>query len=150
MVKILEFKGTDTIPYIRSEILKVISKREDADVQKHDIVLFHRPKECSKTFNELDCDTSILNDYQITPYDKLMYIRYNFEENEHADIQYEGRQPRLYHVKSQETVISLKLKIQDQFGVPVGKQKLTIPGMKELNYNKKIPNLRNIRLELVD
>ena len=147
MVKILEFKGTDTIADVTGKVLKVIQQKEAAYVQNDDIVLFHRPRECSVTFNDLDCETSTLNEYFVDHFDRLIYIRYNSADMCHADIEYEGKQRRIYEVKNQESVISLKLKIQDQFGVPVGKQKLIIPEINGLSYGKKIPDLTNIRLE---
>ena len=43
---------------------------------------------------------------------------------------------------------NLRLKIEDQLGVPVGKQKLTIPGMEEpYDSDKEISDLKNIQLQ---
>ena len=149
-VRILEFRGTDTIEDVANKVTKVVGEVEGTDIQNDDLVLFHSPKSSSETCNELDCEALTLNDYQITPYDQLMYIRYNIPKWDCADIEYEGRQQRIYDIESEESVCSLMLKIQDQFGVPVAKQKLTIPGMKEPTPNKKIPTLKNISLERLE
>ena len=79
MVKSLTFRGTDILADVTSKVRKVISEVEGVDVQDDDIVLFHRPKNCNSTFNELDCEMYTLNDYHVSPHDRLMYIRYHSE-----------------------------------------------------------------------
>ena len=148
MIKILDVKGTDTVANITNRVAEVISEVEGIDVKSGDIVLFHSPKEFSEIFNELDCETLTVNDYHIAPYDRLTYIAYNLPETTCYDIEYDGDKSKIYNLR-QEGVCSLMLKIQDQFGIPVGKQKLTIPGIEEPSPEKEIPSLENITLELL-
>ena len=149
-VRVIEVKGTDTVAKVKSEIMEIIKIDERRTLRGGDLVLFYRPLNGPVTFDEMDCDALTMSKYGVEPYDELFYTRYNTGKSEDIDIDYLRTETTISDVRSSECVISLQLKIQDQLGVPVVKQKLSIPGMDEFSYDFKIEDFEGICLEHVE
>ena len=49
-----------------------------------------------------------------------------------------------------ESVQSFRLKIQDQLGIPFGKQRLIIPGMESPTYGDRIAHFEDIKIHILD
>ena len=146
-VKVVEVKRTDTVAKVKSEIMEIVSRDENRSVQGGDLVLYYNPSNGPVTFDELDCDALTLGEYGVEPHDQLVYIRYNAGKSEDIDISYLGTETTVYDVRTNECVLGFQLKIQDQLGVPVVKQKLRVPGMIEFSYGFRIEDFEGIRLE---
>ena len=147
--RVIEVKRTDTVAKVKSEIMEMVSREENRTLQGGDLVLYYHPINGPVTFDELDCDELTLGEYGVEPYDELIYIRYNTEGIEDVNIDYLGTKTAVNGVRTKECVLGFKLKIQDQLGVPVVKQKLNIPGMKKLFFRCKIEDFEGIHLKLV-
>ena len=152
-VRVMEVKGTDTVAKVKSDVAEIVSRYEKRKVQGGDFVLYYRPAYGPVTFDELDCDALTMREYGVEPYDQLIYIRYNGineGRSEDININYLGAETTVYDVRTSECVLGFQLKIQDQLGVPVVKQKLSIPGMHELVDDLKIEHFQGIGLELFE
>ena len=128
-----------------AELEKVFTK-----FLKHMVVFFHVQGQGEKTlFHELDRETRTLNECRINPQDDIMFI---YMEPDHkgvhsARIQIcKHQSPKhpsckgtkmLYFLRDEESVQSLRLKIQHQLHIPVEKQILTIHSMTERPSNYK-------------
>ena len=111
--------------------------------------MYYHPLNGPVTFDELDCDALTLGEYGVEPHDQLIYIRYNTGNSEDINIDYLRTGTTVYDVRPSECVLGLQLKIQDQLGVPVVKQKLSIPGMDQLTNGFEIEDFEDIYLERV-
>ena len=149
---VMEVKGTDTVSKVKSKIIERVNEDEYRSVRDGDLVLYYHPLNDPVTFDEMDCDALTMSHYGVEPYDELIFIKYNNrEKGANININYLGTETIVYDVRTDECVLGFQLKIQDQLGVPVIKQKLFIQGFPgiDLPYNFEIEYFHDIRLEHV-
>ena len=147
VVDFLEVKGTEHVADVKRRVLRIIVNEEEADLKLDDVVIFHNPKNCRQTYNELDCDRFTLNKYGVEPYDYFVYIVYR-AESPCAEIEDARKLRHIHHVTPLESVQSFRLKIQDQLGIPFGKQKLSFHNIENPGFGDKIENFEDIRMHV--
>ena len=147
MKQFLEVRRTDRIGDVKAKVIEIINNysKKDNKANPDNVVLFHQDQQ-DIDYTELDSETDQLEMYEVKPYDRLVYVWYQSFTNVAPDINYKGQSKRLFGADPKETVISFKLKIQDQFGIPVKAQNLHIPGLKNPAANDKIETFENLSL----
>ncbi len=145
VVDFLEVKGTEHVGDVKRRMLKIIADVEEADLKLNDVVIFHNPKNCRQTYNELDCDKFTLNKYGVEPHDYLVYITYRID-SPCANIPDSHKLHHVHRVTPMESVQSFRLKLQDQLGIPFGKQRLTFRDIEKLSYGDRIESFHDIEL----
>ena len=95
VIAFLEVKGTDHVGDVKRRVMKIIVDEEEEDIKLNNVVIFHNPKNCRQTYNELDCDRYSLNKYGVQPHDYLVYIVYR-KGSQCADIE-DSRRSRHIH-----------------------------------------------------
>ena len=97
VIAFLEVKGTDHVGDVRRRVMKIIVDEEEEDIKLNNVVIFHNPKNCRQTYNELDCDRYTLNKYGVEPHDYLVYIVYR-KGSQCADIEDSRRSKHIHWV----------------------------------------------------
>ncbi len=139
----IKVTGKDTIKNVREKIIDIINKsgcEEEVKVTEDDIVTFHSRSdrtvvtEGSRVYHELDRDTLTVFQCDIRPIvDIITIIRYHNAHNDDkasfdAMIPIKGNKyktRKIYRVYNGESVLSVRLKIQHQLGIPFEKQVIT-------------------------
>ena len=147
VVAFLEVKGTDHVGEVKRKVMKIIADEEEEDIKMNNVVIFHNPKNCRQTYNELDCDRYTLNRYGLEPHDYLVYIIYR-KGSQCADMDDSRRMYHIHWVSPMESVQSFRLKVQDQLGIPFAKQRLTFPGLENPGYGDRIAHFEDIKIHV--
>ncbi len=131
--KYITVRGSDTIKDLTEKVLKYLKKD---NLFEDYIVIFHKEKLSGTNewvFHELDKETWTLAECSIQPLCTITFIRYDGDQEFHADIKIEDsthkNTVRVYGLYPMESVQSLKLKIQHQHHIPYEKQLVSIRGM---------------------
>ena len=142
----LKVRGTDKVCDVKERVIEAINgssgKGKGKKASPDTVVLFHKQQQCVD-YTELD--SGHLGKFEVKPYDYLYYVWYKSFADA-ADISYQGKKRRIYGTSPQETVFSLKLKIQDQLGIPVNAQKLYVPGLIDPQLDDTVGTLENLRV----
>ena len=149
VVAFLEVKGTDHVGEVKRRVMKIITDEEEEDIKMNNVVIFHNPKNCRQTYNELDCDRYTLNRYGVEPHDYLVYVIYR-KGSQCADIEDSRKTHHIHWVTTTESVQSFRLKVQDQLGIPFAKQRLTFPGLENPGYGDRIAHFEDIKINVTE
>ena len=164
-LSLITVRGSNTIEELKENISESIND-DKSMIDKHKIVVFHSQKEsdgdirATRVYHELDRNDMTLVDSDIRPTDIITFIRYHTEHdyqwrvgNIVIRIAEEAKHwPQICGVYRDETVLSLRLKIQHQLNIPYEKQILTINSTKDPCLSRKISEgeCKNIALEVID
>ena len=145
MTQFLEVRETDNVSDVKARVIETIneSSGKDEKASRDNVVLFHQQGD-----DYTALDSNQLEKYEVKPYDYLYYVWYkSFEDS--PQINYQGQLRHIYGATPLETTISLKLKIQDQLGIPIRKQHLNIPGLIKPDVDDKVRTIENLSLRMI-
>ena len=147
----LEVRGTETILPVKERVIEIMNNTKNGEDEENfhpsNVVLFHASANDREAFTELDCETNTLNDYDVKPYDRIVCVKYiKTCLPNGCDIDYDGTSRRIFRTSADESVLSFRLKIQDQLGIPFANQILTIPERDDPRPGDKIGTLDGLRL----
>ena len=77
-----------------------------------------------QSFEELDEDDETVEDYKIQDGDKLFLLTYSWAGTMKVTVKKTGRELETWGLEKDDTCLVVKVKIQDQFGIPVRSIKL--------------------------
>ena len=149
-LSLITVRGSNTIKELKENISGSINVDESM-ITDHEIVVFHSQKDnegditATHVYHELDRNDMTLIDSDIRPTDIITFIRYHewdvYAHVGNISIHIKGEAkhwPQICGVYHNETVLSLRLKIQHQLNIPYEKQVLTVDGNKDPCLSKKI------------
>ena len=152
-VNFFTMRGSDTVQDLASRVLTIINAEYDLNkpLSEDDIVIFHQKKDVQKVlmYDELDCDTCTLSECNVEPLDIITFIWYKGGKDGTVklldfpvDLKVKGathyKFPKIYGLANNESVHSLRLKVQHQLHIPYHRQIFSISGKSTLGNNSKI------------